>query len=68
MKSKVPKLFGSQFHAMVSEKFTPVLNELFSLCMEMAALHKNSDDPQQIATPLSSNAHHSLSVGISPHL
>jgi hypothetical protein len=67
MKSKVPKLFGSRFHVMVSEKFTPVLNELFSLCTEMVALH-DSNDPQQIATPLSSNAHHSLSVGISPHL
>ena len=65
MKSKVPKLFGSRFHAMVSEKVKPVLDELFNLCTEMVALH-DSEEPLQDANPLISTAHNRLSVGVCP--
>lgn len=65
MRSKVPKLFGDRFHAMVSEKFLPVLKEMWALCTEMVTMH-DSEDYQQMATPLTSNVQRSLLVGLAP--
>jgi hypothetical protein len=65
MKSKVPKLFGSRFHAMVSEKVRPVLEELFRLCREMVSLH-DSEDPIPDSAAICSTAHRRLSDGLSP--
>jgi hypothetical protein len=65
MKSKVPKLFGNRFHAMVSQKVRPVLDQLFRLCTEMVSLH-DADDSLQDATPLCSKAHKLLSDGLPP--
>jgi hypothetical protein len=65
MKSKVPKILGARFHAMVSEKYRPVINELWSLCKELVAVH-DSDEWREMATPLSSAALRCFSVGCSP--
>jgi hypothetical protein len=65
MKSKVPKLLGGRFHAMVSDKFRPVITELFSLCMEMVtAHHEDHAVPQMVR--LASHATHCFSRGETP--
>jgi hypothetical protein len=67
MRSKVPKLLGGRFHAMVSEKFRPVLSELWSLCSEVVGIH-DSDEFGQSAElrPLCVTAKGRLALGQAP--
>jgi hypothetical protein len=65
MKSKVPKLLGGRFHAMVSDKFRPVITELFSLCMEMVTAH-HEDHAVPDMVRLASHAKHCFSRGETP--
>ena len=65
MKSKVPKLLGGRFHAMVSDKFRPVISDLFSLCMEMVTAHDEDHAPPRMV-PLSMHARGCFSSGETP--